>query len=285
MAVAARVRARQSPRRQPGSAEHDDRLNSPLRRGKVRRMVLRDRIDDTTDDSAFRERLLITAMEVGRTLDERECSRMTAHYRLLRQWGKKMNLTGLKNMESILRRHFLEPIAVSDLIEDQGTLLDIGSGNGFPAVPLAVLHPGLRLILVESSEKRSAFLWAVLRALELKGAQVETRRACRRADLADFLPVRWLTFRGVRALELLAGPGPDLLEKRGRLLAFLSEADALQLRSASTPGLCWSETHRLPYSPGDAVAVFQPTGLIDAGGGREGVPRGTPPLSNTKRSR
>lgn len=183
---------------------------------------------------------------------------MMAHYTLLRKWGRRMNLTGLKDDEAILRRHFLEPIATADLIGEAGTLMDLGSGNGFPAVPLAVLHPGVQLILVESSEKKSAFLWAVLRELGLKGARVETRRVCRRADLADILPVRWLTFRGVRVQDLLAEDQPELIQVDGRLLAFLSEADALRLQQDPPPDLRWAETRVLPSSPGDVVAVYEP---------------------------
>ena len=183
---------------------------------------------------------------------------MEAHYRLLLKWGRRMNLTGLKDEGSILRRHFLEPIAAADLIGREGTLLDLGSGNGFPAVPLAVLNPGVRLILVEASERKSAFLWAVLREIGLKGARVETRRACRRADLADLLPVRWLTFRGIKVQDLIGGGRPDLLEEGGRMLAFLSESDGEALRKNHPSDLRWAETRRLPSSPGDVVEVFQP---------------------------
>src|SRR5262245_45955469 len=153
--------------------------------GKVGRMVPREQSGGAHDARSFRERLLIMAGEAGRTLGEEESSRMTAHYLLLRKWSRRMNLTGLEDERAILRRHFLEPIAAADLIGEEGDLLYLGSGNGFPAVPLAVLHPGVRLTLVEATEKRSAFLWVLLRELGLKGARVETRRVCRRADLAD----------------------------------------------------------------------------------------------------
>ena len=198
------------------------------------------------------------AREAGRTLGEEESSRMTAHYLLLRRWSRRMNLTGLEDEVAILRRHFLEPIAAADLVGEEGDLLDLGSGNGFPAVPLAVLHPGVRLTLVEATEKRSAFLWALLRELGLKGARVETRRVCRRADLGDLLPVRWLTFRAIRATELLADEGPDLLEPGGKLLAFVSEADAEKLRGSVRSDLCWVGKRTLPSSPGDVVAIFEP---------------------------
>ena len=171
-----------------------------------------------------------------------------------------MNLTGLRDPEAILKRHFLEPIAASAIIAGRGRLVDLGSGNGFPAIPLAVLRPGVDLVLVEASEKKSSFLWAVVRALGLKSAQVVTRRVCRRADLNDVLPSKWITYRGVKAAEMLAGESPALLEAGGRLLAFVSEADAGSMRIHPPEGLHPVDRVALPASPGDVVEVFAPTG-------------------------
>src|SRR5258705_6170238 len=126
--------------------------------------------------ASFRETLLSKARIAGLSLSDRQIAGFETHRRLLQQWGRRMNLTGLKDEEAIVKRHFLEPIAISDLLEDDGRLVDLGSGNGFPAVPLKVMHPGLDLVLVEASEKKSAFLWAVIREIGLKGTRVETRR-------------------------------------------------------------------------------------------------------------
>lgn len=169
-----------------------------------------------------------------------------------------MNLTGLKRESEILKRHFLEPIAVADLIGDHGTLVDLGSGNGFPAVPLKVLHAGLDLVLVESSEKKSAFLWAVLRELGLKGSRVETRRVRRLADLADLLPCRYLTWRAVRGQDLLRGEKTRILESGGRALLFVSSEEVERIQRDPLPGLILSGSRRLPSGPGSAVAILEP---------------------------
>jgi 16S rRNA (guanine527-N7)-methyltransferase len=171
-----------------------------------------------------------------------------------------MNLTGLHELDPILKRHFLEPIIAASILAGRGTLIDIGSGNGFPAIPLAVLRPEVDLVLVEASERKSSFLWAVVRALGLKSAQVVTRRVCRRADLIDFLPSKWITYRGVKAVELLEGDSPELLEPGGRLLAFISEKDAEAMRRNPPHGLSAIERLALPSSPGDVVEVFAPIG-------------------------
>jgi 16S rRNA (guanine527-N7)-methyltransferase len=223
-------------------------------------MVPRVEPGSESEIAEFRSHLISEATRIGHAITEVEADRLTAHFRLLRQWGKRMNLTGLRDLDPILKRHFLEPIAAASIITGRGRLVDLGSGNGFPAIPLAVLKPGVDLVLVEASEKKSSFLWAVVRALGLKTAQVVTRRACRRADLNDVLPARWITYRGVKAAELLEGESPELLEPEGRLLAFVSEQDAEAIRLHPLPGLRATERVPLPSSPGDVVEVFAPVG-------------------------
>src|SRR2546427_12872902 len=107
--------------------------------------------------AAFTETLLKIARATGRSLSDQELARFEAHYRLLKAWGRRMNLTGLKDEAMIARRHFLEPIAIADLLEDEGRLGDLGSGNGIPAVPPQALRPGRGVVLGEPWWKKSAF--------------------------------------------------------------------------------------------------------------------------------
>lgn len=209
-------------------------------------------------DRAFGEALCEAAAAVGRPLSPEEARRLEAHYRLLLLWGRRMNLTGLKDREAILRRHFLEPIAAADLLGERGTLLDLGSGNGFPAIPLKVLHPGLDLVMVEASEKKSSFLWAVAQELGLRGTRVETRRVGGLQDIADLLPCRYLTLRAVRVRPLMRGGRGRILEPGGRALFFLSAEDAESIRRDPVPGLRWAESRPLPSGAGAVVAVLAP---------------------------
>lgn len=181
---------------------------------------------------------------------------MEVHYLLLRRWGRRMNLTGLRAESDIVARHFIEPIAAADLLGDEGTLLDLGSGNGFPAIPLKILHPGLRLVMVEASERKSAFLWAVAREIGLVGVRVETLRATGRSHLRPFLPCRHLTLRAVKAREMLRGEGP-ILEPGGRALLFLSPGDAEAIRREPIPGLRLAGIRSNPGNPGSVVAVLE----------------------------
>jgi len=221
-------------------------------------MVTREGSHDTRDIEAFRDELASAAVDLGTPLPSPTLDRLTIHYRLLREWSRRMNLTGLRTRRAILDRHFIEPLVAAPFLDGEGLLVDLGSGNGFPAIPLAILHPEARLVLVEATEKKSTFLWIVLREVGLKAAQVVTERVCRRADLSRFLPARWITFRGIKIDEALAGPGPDLLEPGGRMLAFVSEADADRIAKTPPSGVKRISTHALPRSPGDVVAIFGP---------------------------
>ena len=208
--------------------------------------------------AAFRQTLLTNARSAGFSLSESDLDAFEAHYLLLKSWGRRMNLTGLKDEEAIVKRHFLEPIAVADLLDDKGTLVDLGSGNGFPAVPLKVLRPGLDLTLIEASEKKSAFLWAVLRELGLKGARVETRRVRDLDDLADLLPCRYLTLRAIQPGEVLSGGKLPILRPDGRALFFVTPEQAETLRRHPIPGLRISGTHPLPFNPRSVLAILDP---------------------------
>ena len=208
--------------------------------------------------SAFRERLLAGVQSIGRSLSDWEIEAFTVHYRLLQEWSSRMNLTGIKDLDAIVRRHFLEPIAASDLVGEDGRLVDLGSGNGFPAIPLKVLRPRLDLILVEVSEKKSSFLWAVLRELRLQTARVETRHVHETADLADLFPCRYLTLRAIQARRVLKGRPIPILEPGGKGLFFLSAADAETLKRRPVAGLSLIDTRPLPGGPDSVVAILEP---------------------------
>lgn len=99
------------------------------------------------------------------------------YIQMLLTWNDKVNLTAIRDPLEILYRHFCESMfgAISVPIET-GRLADVGSGGGFPGLPLKILRPGLRVSLVESNLKKATFLAEVNRELGLTDAQVIVRR-------------------------------------------------------------------------------------------------------------
>jgi 16S rRNA (guanine527-N7)-methyltransferase len=221
-------------------------------------MVTRRPLRDTSDSGSFCETLIAAAESIGRPLSDAEVRAFETHYRLLRHWGRRINLTGLRDRNAIIRRHFLEPIAVADILDRPGTLLDLGSGSGFPAIPLKVLRPELSLIMVESSERRSSFLQAVVRESRLTDVRVETRRVRSVDDVADLLPCRYISFRAIRVREILGKGSPQqILEPGGRVLMFLSAGQLDDVERIGLPGLNVVQSRRIEASPGAFVAVLE----------------------------
>lgn len=99
------------------------------------------------------------------------------YMKTLLAWNDKVNLTAIRDPLEILYRHFCESMfgTVADPME-KGRLADVGSGGGFPGLPLKILHPGLNVFLVESNVKKATFLAEVIRELGLTGVQVLVRR-------------------------------------------------------------------------------------------------------------
>lgn len=95
--------------------------------------------------------------------------RLATYLNLLLKWNAVTNLTAIRNPEEIVRRHFGESLFLARLltIGPTNSLLDFGSGAGFPGIPIQLLHPTLHVTLAESHGKKSAFLREVTRALEL----------------------------------------------------------------------------------------------------------------------
>jgi 16S rRNA (guanine527-N7)-methyltransferase len=92
---------------------------------------------------------------------------------LLLKWNARLNLTAIREPENILERHFLECIfAARQLPSDIKTLLDFGSGGGFPGVPFAICRPEIHITLGESQSKKAAFLREVVRTLNLTNVDV-----------------------------------------------------------------------------------------------------------------
>jgi 16S rRNA (guanine527-N7)-methyltransferase len=171
----------------------------------------------------FRREILRAAEAQGISLSDDQVRSMEIHRDLLMAWGRRMNLTAIRDPGEMIRRHFLEGLLAGEFLgrnRASGTVLDLGSGNGFPAVPIRVARPeAAPLILVESSRKRAAFLRALLRELGWGDSRVEVRRVEGSVDLQD-LSCDIFTTRGVTPFDLLK-EGLPFLKRGGFALLFM----------------------------------------------------------------
>lgn len=106
-------------------------------------------------------------------------ARLALYLDLLVRWNERTNLTSIRTPEEMVRRHFGESLFAARNLGDTlpGTLLDLGSGAGFPGVPIALLHPGIKVTLAESQNKKATFLREVVRTLGLSNVEVWGARA------------------------------------------------------------------------------------------------------------
>jgi len=122
--------------------------------------------------------LLNTARAWGLRLDQRQIEQFARYSAELRAWNMRINLTAITDEEGIVTRHFLDSLRCALSWGDApSSLIDIGSGAGFPGLPLKILRPELRVALVESVGKKAAFLRHMIAALDLRDVTVLTARA------------------------------------------------------------------------------------------------------------
>ena len=161
---------------------------------------------------------------LGIALSADQGARLRRHLALLAKWNRRLNLTSVKGMDDMVVRHLLDSLAIARFVRGH-SLLDIGSGGGFPGMPLAVINPQLEVTLLDSRGKRIEFLRYACAALDLGGVSVvrgrveDYRPAARPAQKFDTLAVRAFASLGetLKATAALHRPGVRLLAMKGRL--------------------------------------------------------------------
>jgi len=112
--------------------------------------------------------LLYGAAEFGVSLSESHIDRLLRLMLELRKWNRKFNLTAIKREREIIVKHFLDSLTMVTLLPDCARVLDLGSGGGFPAIPLALIRPDLDVLSVDAAEKKIFFQRHAARLLGLQ---------------------------------------------------------------------------------------------------------------------
>ena len=149
---------------------------------------------------------------------------------LLATDGVTRGLIGPRETERLWDRHLVNCAVVAELLPERGVLVDIGSGAGLPGVVLAMLHPSLRVILLEPLLRRSVFLEECVAELGLSNATVLRARAEEKA--ARDIKADVATARAVAPLDRLAGWAAPLLRPGGELLAIKGQSAAEEIEAA-----------------------------------------------------
>ena len=163
-----------------------------------------------------------------------------AYLALLLRWNARLNLTAIRDQESILSRHFVESIACAHALpEGTQTLLDFGSGAGFPGIPVALCCPEISVTLAESQGKKAAFLREAVRTLGLT-ASIWAYRAETLQSTFDCV-----VMRAVDRMETAVSAASLLVSQGGWLLLMTTGPELPTLQRAAGEGFVWRAPVRL----------------------------------------
>ncbi len=166
--------------------------------------------------------------EMNISISEQQLKQFQMYYDLLLEWNSFMNLTAITELDEVIRKHFLDSAslihAIPDLSEKKYSFIDVGTGAGFPGIPLKILFPDLSITLLDSLNKRVKFLNHVIENLELTKIEAIHGRA---EDIAQNPSYReqydFCVSRAVANLTTLSEYCLPFVRKRGFFISYKSE--------------------------------------------------------------
>ena len=168
------------------------------------------------DDAAWKKRLDDGAAALGVQLDESQVDSLWRYARMLRERNEHVNLTSIVSPEGILTLHMLDSLSAASHLGDARTVIDVGTGGGFPGIPLAVAFPDRQFTLIDGTQKKIRFVNEGIAALDIRNA---TAFAARAEHLPEDQHYDVVIARAVATLADLVHNAGRLVAPNGRLLA------------------------------------------------------------------
>jgi len=190
---------------------------------------------ESTGGFPFETAILERARASGAWLGPREVAALAAHARAVYAANPGLHLTAISDPSEFVARHIGESLEGAALLPPLivGLLLDLGSGNGYPGIPVAVARPGLIPVLAESSARKAGFLRQALAAAGLGHGQVLHRRVVRAADLENLAPISVLVSRAAGGWDRIVPKLTSRLEAGARVLLWAGpDAESILRRPA-----------------------------------------------------
>ena len=159
--------------------------------------------------------LVVGAKEQGITLEPAQTAALLRLIAELREWNQRFNLTGITDPEDMVRKHLLDSLSVQPHLHGK-RIADVGTGAGFPGLPLAVINPGREFALIEATGKKARFVRHAADAMELKNVDVIPARS---EDWRGPAPYDIVLTRALGKLEQFVRVAGHLCAPRGRMLA------------------------------------------------------------------
>lgn len=169
-------------------------------------------------------------LKIGIKLDDIQIKQFLMYYELLIEWNQVMNLTAITDFEEVVRKHFVDSLSIIMAVEDEylksghKTIIDIGTGAGFPGIPIKIIFPDIAITLLDSLNKRIRFLNEVIQCLKLKDIETVHGRA---EDYAKQMKYRekyeLCVSRAVANLATLSEYALPFVSKGGYFISYKSD--------------------------------------------------------------
>lgn len=178
--------------------------------------------------------ILKGATDVGANLDQKMTEMFLIYLSELKLWNQKINLTSLKDDKSIIINHFIDSLSLIPHLPTSGCLLDLGSGAGFPGLPIKIASPELNVTLMESKRKKVSFLRHLIRILELSDIiTIHSRAEHFIAEQKSPYPFKIITARAFARLDRLLMLAQPLLKEGVYLVAMKGKEGEKELKECN----------------------------------------------------
>lgn len=211
-----------------------------------------------------RELLTTGAETLGLALSIEQINYFFIYFDELKKWNKKINLTNIREEPDMVIKHGLDSLSyIKGFTPLPGlTLLDIGSGAGFPALPIKIVHPEIAVTLVEAVKKKASFLRHIIRTLKLDSAEVIDKRT---EQLSESLHAAFdvVTARALADLTSVISFGSPFLKQNGLLVLSRGPEETISDREMSKVGVGLENQISLVLPHSDykrKIWVFKKTG-------------------------
>lgn len=207
-----------------------------------------------------KEVLVKGARELDIELTPKQIQLFLSYLENLKFWNKKINLTATEDERQIVINHFLDSISIFPFISENSRVLDIGSGAGFPGIPLKITMPSLEVVLLDSVRKKALFMRDTLRKLNLEKIQAVWGRA---EDSNNGIPRRHFDFvvsRAVGKIENLLELSTPYLGDNGEIILMRGKTGVKEWEQTSKTNqdlrLINSKKFSLPFGKQERVVLI-----------------------------
>ena len=189
---------------------------------------------------------------MGLSLSGDQIEKNLSYLKLLLETNQEYNLTSITDTKEATIKHLLDSLSIYQLLEGE-TIADIGSGGGTPGIPLAIAFPKKSFLLVESKQKKAAFLVGAVKQLKLKNVRVINKRA---EEVTATRAPETIISRALGSLDYFIDVAGHLLPKKGKAIAMKGKAENFkQQKTSKNFQVLQTKKINVPYLDADRHAV------------------------------